>query len=117
LVGPLGVDAMVSPRSIIVANIMQHVRRGRVKGLYNIRDGFAEVIEAEVSETSSIVNSTVEELNLPHEVIVGGVVRDGKFIMPDLSFTVRAGDDLVILASRAQAQNVEKMFSVQVDLF
>ncbi|MEZ5813527.1 MAG: Trk system potassium transporter TrkA [Alphaproteobacteria bacterium] len=117
LVGPLGVDAMVSPRSIIVANIMQHVRRGRIKGLYNIRDGFAEVIEAEVSETSSIVNTTIEELNLPREVIVGGVIRDGKFIMPELTFTVRAGDDIIILASRAQAQHVEKMFSVQVDLF
>lgn len=117
LVGPLGVDAMVSPRSIIVANIMQHVRRGRVKGLYNIRDGFAEVIEAEVSETSSIVNSTVEDLNLPHEVVVGGIIRDDEFIMPGPSFTIRAGDDVIILASRAQAQGVEKMFSVQVDLF
>ena len=117
LVGPLGVDAMVSPRSIIVANIMQHVRRGRIKGLYNIRDGFAEVIEAEVSETSSIVNTTIEELNLPHEVIVGGVIRDEKFIMPEPNFTIRAGDDVIILASRTQAQNVEKMFSVQVDLF
>ena len=117
LVGPLGVDAMVSPRSIIVANIMQHVRRGRIKGLYNIRDGFAEVIEAEVSETSSIVNTTIEELTLPHEVIVGGVIRDEQFIMPELNFTIRAGDDVIILASRSQAQNVEKMFSVQVDLF
>ena len=117
LVGPLGVDAMVSPRSIIVANIMQHVRRGRIKGLYNIRDGFAEVLEAEVSETSSIVNTTIEELNLPHEVIVGGVIRDEEFLMPEPGFTIRAGDDVIILASRAQAQNVEKMFSVQVDLF
>ena len=117
LVGPLGVDAMVSPRSIIVANIMQHVRRGRIKGLYNIRDGFAEVIEAEVSEASSIVNTTIEEMNLPHEVIVGGIIRDGSFIKPEPSFTIRAGDDVIILASRAQAQNVEKMFSVQVDIF
>lgn len=117
LVGPLGVDAMVSPRSIIVANIMQHVRRGRIKGLYNIREGFAEVIEAEVSETSSIVNTTIEELNLPREVIVGGVIREGAFIMPELDFTVLAGDDVIILASRSQAQNVEKMFSVQVDIF
>lgn len=117
LVGPLGVDAMVSPRSIIVANIMQYVRRGRIKGLYNIRDGFAEVIEAEVSEASSIVNTTIEELNLPHEVIVGGIIRDGVFIKPEASFTIRAGDDVIILASRAQAQNVEKMFSVQVDIF
>jgi trk system potassium uptake protein TrkA len=117
LVGPLGVDAMVSPRSIITATIMQHVRRGRIKGLYNLRDGFAEVIEAEVSEASSIVNTTIEELSLPHEVIVGGVIRNGEFMMPDRKLTIRAGDDVIVLASRAQAPNVEKMFSIQVDLF
>lgn len=117
LVGPLGVDAMVSPRSIIVSTIMQHIRKGRIKGLYNLRDGFAEVLEAEVSDTSSIVNTTVEELNLPHEVIVGGLIRDEEFIIPSPETTIRAGDDLIIMASRAQVQNVEKMFSVQVDLF
>jgi trk system potassium uptake protein len=117
LVGPLGVDAMVSPRSIITATIMQHVRRGRIKGLYNLRDGFAEVIEAEVSEAASIANITIGEMNLPHEVIVGGIVRNGEFIMPTPDVTIRAGDDVIVLASRAQARSVEKMFSVQVNLF
>jgi len=117
LVGPLGVDAMVSPRSMIVARIMQHVRRGRVKGLHNLRDGFAEVIEAEVSDSASIVNATIAELNLPHEVLVGAVIHNDEMIMPDENYTIRAGDTVIILASRAQAQNVEKMFSVQVDLF
>lgn len=117
LVGPLGVDAMVSPRSIIVSTIMQHVRRGRIKGLYNLRNGFAEIIEAQVSETSSIVNMTVEELTLPNEIIVGGVIRNDTFMMPEPKMTIRAGDDLIFLAVRAQAQNVEKMFSVRVDLF
>lgn len=117
LVGPLGVDAMVSPRSTIVATVMQHVRRGRIKGLYNLRDGFAEVIEAEVSDTASIVNTTIEELNLPHEVMVGAVIHEGEILMPDPHYKIRTGDTVIILASRGQAQNVEKMFSVQVDLF
>lgn len=117
LVGPLGVDAMVSPRSIIASTIMQYVRRGRIKGLYNLRDGFAEVIEAQVSETSSIVNMTIDEVALPHEIIIGGVIRNDTFMMPDPKMTIRAGDDLIILAARAQVQNVEKMFSVRVDLF
>ncbi|MCB1651604.1 MAG: Trk system potassium transporter TrkA [Alphaproteobacteria bacterium] len=117
MVGPLGVDVMVSPRSIIVATIMQHVRRGRIKGLYNLRDGFAEVMEAEVSENSHIVNMSVEELSLPHEIIVGGIVRDEEFMIPSPETKVKAGDVIIMLASRNQAQNVEKMFSVQVDLF
>ncbi|MFK7840361.1 MAG: Trk system potassium transporter TrkA [Bdellovibrionales bacterium] len=117
LVGPLGVDAIVSPRSMIVATIMQHVRRGRIKSLHNLRDGFAEVIEAEVSESSTIVNSTIEELNLPHEVIVGAVIRDEAVIIPKNDFTIHAHDTVIVLASRTQTQNVEKLFSVQVDIF
>lgn len=117
LVGPLGVDAIISPRSTIVATIMQHVRRGRIRGLYNLRDGFAEIIEAEVSDTSSIVNTTIEDLNFPHEVLVGAIIREEEILMPSPGFTIRAGDTVIVLASRAQAQNVEKMFSVQVDLF
>jgi len=117
LVGPLGVDAIVSPRSMIVATIMQHVRRGRIKSLHNLRDGFAEVIEAEVSDTSSVVNATIEELNLSNEVIVGAIIHEDEVIIPDDNYTIRAGDNVIVLASRAQAQNVEKMFSVQVDIF
>ncbi len=117
LVGPLGVDALVSPRSMIVATIMQHVRRGRIKSLHNLRDGFAEVIEAEVTETSSIVNATIEELNLPHEVIVGAVIHEDNVIIPKDNYMIRPGDTVIVLASRAQVQNVEKMFSVQVDIF
>ena len=117
LVGPLGVDAIVSPRSTIVATVMQHVRRGRIRGLHNLRDGFAEIIEAEVGDNSSIVNTPISELNLPHEVLVGAVVHDDELIMPDPNYTIRSGDTVIVLASRAQAQNVEKLFSVQVDLF
>lgn len=117
LVGPLGIDSMVLPRAKIVATIMQHVRRGRIRGLHNLRDGFAEVIEAEISESSNIANSTIEDLQLPSEVIVGAIIRDNEILIPKPDTTVRPGDLVVIVASRRQAPNVEKMFSVQVDLF
>lgn len=117
LVGALGVDAMVSPRSTVVATIMQHVRRGRIKGLHSLRDGFAEIIEAEVSDTSSIVNKLIKELELPFGVTLGAILRDDKIVMPKSEVTIRAGDHLIVLASQGQAPEVEKMFSVQVDLF
>jgi trk system potassium uptake protein len=116
LVGPLGVDAIVSPRATIVSTIMQHVRRGRIKGLHNLRDGFAEVIEAEVTETTSIINTPVAELDLSHEIIVAAVVRGEVVIMPGPEDVIKVGDHLIILASQSHVQDVEKMFSVQVDL-
>ena len=117
LIGPLGIDAMVSPRSTIVSTIMQHVRRGRIRGLHNLRDGFAEVFEAEVSDNSSLVNTDVGEADWPPDVILGAIIRDNEVIIPKPEDMMKAGDILIILASQGQAKALEKIFSVQVDLF
>ena len=50
----LGIDATVNPRSVTVSKILQHVRRGRIRGVHTIENGLAEVIEAEALETSTV---------------------------------------------------------------
>ena len=57
LVGSLGIDAVVSPRAITVSTILQYVRRGKIRSVHSLADGFGEVIEAEALETSSLVGS------------------------------------------------------------
>ncbi|MCB1782606.1 MAG: Trk system potassium transporter TrkA [Alphaproteobacteria bacterium] len=117
LVGPLGIDVMVSPKSIVVANIMQHIRRGRIRGIHNLGDGLLEVIEAEVSDNARIVNKQIFELDLPREIVIGAVIREEKVCMPTPEFEIKTGDHVIIFTTREQASNVEKLFSVQVDLF
>lgn len=117
LMNTLGIDATVSPRAITVSRIMQHVRRGRIKAVHNLRDGFAEVIEAVASETSSIINKQIKNLNLPRHVIIGAILREETVIMPKPDTIIRPGDRVVVLAAHGQAARVEQLFSVQVDLF
>lgn len=117
LVGKLGVDTVVSPRSIIVSRIMQHVRRGRIKGLHSIRDGFSEVIEAEISDVSKIVNMSLAELELPEGMMVATVVRDDEVIIPENDFVIREDDHVIVVATHEEAANVDNLFSVKVDMF
>lgn len=117
LINSLGIDAVVSPRAITVSTIMRHVRRGRIKALHNLRDNFAEVIEAEASETSSIVNTPLSEIRLPPQVALGAIVRGDQVILPHADCVIRPGDHVIILAAQGQGRKVERMFSVQVDLF
>lgn len=117
MMNSLGIDATVSPRATTVASIMQHVRRGRVKALHNIREGIAEVLEVEVSETASIINTPLEELELPDEIVIGMIVRKGRVIMPTPDTVIKPDDHVMILVTRSQTRNVEKLFMVQVDLF
>ena len=46
----LGIDAYISPRATTISAILQHVRRGRIRGVHSIQNGRAEVLEAEALE-------------------------------------------------------------------
>ena len=75
------------------------------------------MLEVEVSETASIVNIPLEELNLSDGMMIGMIVRNGKVMMPTPDSTIKPNDHVIILATQEQTKNVEKLFMVQVDLF
>lgn len=117
LVTSLGIDAVVSPRASTVSTIMKHVRRGRVKAVHTLRDGLAEVIEAEVSDTSALAHKLIGDLDLHGDMVIGAIVRKDGVIMPTPDFMILPGDHIVVLAKAGQAREVEHLFTVQVDLF
>ncbi len=118
LLEPLGIDTFIDPRATTVSTILQHVRRGRIKGLHSIRQGAAEVIEAEALATSPLVGKPLRESHLPDEgMIVGAVVRKGKFIRPGGDTKIEIGDRVVIFVLRDMVRKVEQLFRVSLDYF
>lgn len=117
LVGPLGIDVMISPKSIIVAQIMQHVRRGRIKKIHAIHDGESEVMEIEISQSSRAANRAIEDIEFPSGVVVGAIIRGEEVIIPDNKSELLPDDHIILMALRKKAKAVEKLLSVHVDLF
>jgi trk system potassium uptake protein TrkA len=117
LIGTLGIDAVVSPRVITVSTILQHVRRGRIRSVHTLSEGFGELIEAEALETSSLVGVSIREAKLPAGVVVAALVRDESIVIPRGDTVVRAGDLVVIFASTEAVKKVEKIFSVKLEFF
>lgn len=113
----LGIDAVVNPRAITVSTILQYIRRGRMKSVHSIRDGFAEVIEAEALETSPIVHMPIREVDFAEGVIVGAIVRAGQVIIPKPDTVIKPHDHVIIFAAKGEARNVEKMFAVRLEFF
>ena len=107
----------MTPRAITISTILQHVRRGRIKSVYSINNGDAELIEAVALETSSLVGSPLGQVDLPKGVVVGAVVRTGEVILPDERTIIQAGDRVVMMAMREHVADVEKMFRVAIEYF
>jgi trk system potassium uptake protein TrkA len=117
LVTTLGIDVLVNPRAITVSTILQHIRRGRIRSVHSLRDGFAEVIEAEALETSPLVGAPLSEISLPPDVIIGAIVRDGEVIIARSSSVIESGDRVILLSAAHSVKKVEKMFSVRLEFF
>jgi trk system potassium uptake protein TrkA len=117
LVSPLGLDAFINPRATTVSSILRHVRRGRIRALHSVRDGAAEVIEAQVLATSQLTGAPLVSINLPPGVMVGAILSNGEIKVPDGRDVLRDGDSVVIFALKSAVQEGEKMFRVSVDYF
>lgn len=113
----MGIDATVNPRSVTVSKILQHVRRGRIRGVHTIENGQAEVIEAEALETSPLVGKPLREAELGAGIRVGAIYRDHKVLVPDGGTHINARDRVIIFAMAEHVRRVEQMFRVSLDFF
>ena len=113
----VGVDRFVDPRAITISTILQHIRRGRIKGVYSLSDGAAELVDAIALETSPLVNKPLRDASLPEGVMIGAVYRDGSVQMPTGDTVINAGDRVVLMSMRENVKDVEQMFRVSIEYF
>lgn len=117
LTGALGIDATVNPRGVTISKILQHVRRGRIRGVHTIENGLAEVIEGEALETSPLVGKPLRDLHLPVGIRIGAIYRDEKVLIPDGAVQIMPKDRVVIFATADRVRQVEQMFRVSLEFF
>ena len=108
----LKIDDMIDPRMTTVSSILKHVHKGTIETVYTILNGEYEVIEAEIIETSELINKELKKSNLPDEIRIGAVLRKDEIIIPRSSFVFQKEDVVVFLAKRDQLPIVENIFRI-----
>jgi len=108
----LKIDDLIDPRMNTVSSILKHVHKGTIETAYTILDGEYEVIEAEIIETSELINKELKNSNLPEEIRIGAILRDKDIIIPRSNFIFNKKDIVVFLAKRDLLSVVENMFRI-----
>ena len=108
----LKIDDMIDPRMTTVSSILKHVHKGTIETAYTILNGEYEVIEAEIIETSELINKELKNSDLPGEIRIGAVLRKDEIIIPRSSFVFQKEDIVVFLAKRDQLPVVENLFRI-----
>lgn len=113
----IGIDAYINPRAVTISRVLQHVRKGRIRSVYAVQKGAAEVIEAEALETSPLVGRPFRDLDLPEGMRIGAIYRDGVVLRPDGSTRIKTKDRVVLFVTAAAIRDVEQMFRVSIQYF
>ena len=108
----LKIDDLIDPRMNTVSSILKHVHKGTIETAYTIMNGEYEVIEAEIIETSELINKELKNSNLPEEVRIGAVLRGDRIIIPRSNFIFLKEDKVVFLAKKDSISVVENIFRI-----
>jgi len=115
LVASVGIEKVVSPRLSAINSILQHIRQGKVLSAISLRGEQAEVIEAEVTDSSSIANHALKSISFPKGVLVTGILHKDSVSIPSGESVIYPGDRIVIFARKEAISKLEKLLSVKLE--
>ncbi len=112
----LGLDCIVSPRKIIADILIRYARAlhnslgsSKVETLYKLMDDKAEALEFVAGDELSFLNIPLKELNLKPEILIAGIIRDRKPIIPSGNDFIQAGDRVVVIAANQRLQDLAEI--------
>jgi K+ transport systems, NAD-binding component len=108
----LKIDDLIDPRMDTVSTILKHVHKGTIETAHTILNGEYEVIEADIIETSELINKELKNANLPEEIRIGAILRKEEILIPRSNFKFEKGDTVVFLSKSDQIPFVESMFRI-----
>lgn len=108
----LGVESIVSPRKIIsdilvrYARALQNSMGSSVETLYQLMDGKAEALEFLVKDEPSVVGIPLKDLSIKPNILIAGILRDRKTLIPGGNDMILAGDHVIVLAAGRRLQDL-----------
>jgi trk system potassium uptake protein len=92
-----GVDLAVSPPHLLTALVEEEVTAGDVVGLLRLEHGAVHLMEVRLDERSYAVGRRVADLDLPSDVVLLALVRNGTVAACRGSTPLAEGDELLAL--------------------
>lgn len=95
----------VSPKNIIADRIVSYIRaRNNSRGnnvvtLYKLVNNKVEALEFVAKPKSKVLNKQLKDIKLKENVLIAGIIRNGKSIIPNGADIIQADDSVIVVTS------------------
>ena len=110
-----GLDSVVTPKEIVAQQIARYVRAmdnslgSSMETLYRVADGKVEALEFKVGEDAKCIGKPLKQLKLKKNILVAGIIRGSKCLIPDGSTEIQAGDHAVIVTAAGRLKDLDEI--------
>jgi trk system potassium uptake protein TrkA len=99
LVGQVGIDAIISPRLLVIGVTLRHILGRQVHSAAQLLEDRIEVVEVEVDKGSALARATLSEVKLPRGVLVAALRREGSLLVPRGNDRAQPGDHVLLITT------------------
>lgn len=108
----MGLESIVSPKEITSNILVQYARAlenssgSAVETLYKLFDGKAEALEFKVAAESRLTGVPLKDIRLKPNILIGGIMRGRRTIIPSGSDIIMPGDRVIVLSSNNRLNDI-----------
>lgn len=111
----LGLDSIISPKKITAdiivryARALQNSKGSKMETLYKIMDDKAEALEFIVEDSFNYVNIPLKDIKLKKNVIISGIIRGRKTIIPSGNDVIEPNDRVIVISAGQPIEDLSKI--------
>ena len=101
----LDLGSVVNPKLLTAQRILRYVRaagnslNSNVETLYRLMDGRVEALEFKVRSNASMIGKTLAELDLKPNLLIAGIIRGTRVIIPGGADSISEGDSVIVVTT------------------
>ncbi len=113
----VGLDSLISPKMLTANMIVQYVRAVQNSGgsnistLYKLVDGQVEAIEFVARAGSHVLSIPLSALQLKPNLLIAGIIRGSKVIIPSGRDSIEAGDSVIVVTANRYFQDLDEILA------
>ncbi len=105
----MDLGVIINKMEIAASYIYRLTLGSKVSSIKKLAFADAEIVEMTVSEKASIINTPVKDLDLPKNIFIGGLVRNGVGSIVSGLSVIEPGDKVILFCLQSSVQHIKKL--------
>ncbi len=106
----MGIGSIINKKLLAASYIYKYTVGTSVSHVKCLTASDAEVFEFKIKSESKITQKPISELDLPEDLIIGGIVRGNSGFVANGDTQIKVGDLVVVLTKTSSINKLEKFF-------